>query len=146
MIAQGRQAGRFFTKCGLLFERTHREVDKDDDSCGTSSSDDEPKTEKLYDIFQPKITTLPARLGFAPDLLESYLKGASTTSTAKTIFSAGSDTELTSRRGMFVDFVRYLLTIDPESRPTAALALQHPWMQYAASLSEADIHYPTPSD
>jgi serine/threonine protein kinase len=47
---------------------------------------------------------------------------------------------------MFVDFVGYLLTIDPESRPTAAQALHHPWMQYAASLSDADIRYPKSSE
>jgi serine/threonine protein kinase len=146
MIVQGRQAGRFFTKCGLLFERTHREVEKDDDdSKGTSSSEDEPKTETLYDIFQPKITTLAARLGLDSDVLESYRKDSATASKGKTLFSAERYSEQ-SRRGMFVDFVRCLLTIDPESRPTAAQALQHPWMQYAASLSDTDIRYPTSSE
>lgn len=29
----------------------------------------------------------------------------------------------------FVQFIQYLLTIDPERRPTAIEALQHPWLQ-----------------
>ena len=27
------------------------------------------------------------------------------------------------------DFLLYLLTVDPQERPTAELALQHPWLQ-----------------
>lgn len=139
MIAQGRQAGRFFTKCGLLFERAHREPD--DDAGSAASSDDEPKGEPHYDIFQPKTTTLAARLGFDSDVLAEY-RNETVASAAKRIFSGDRPSEL-RRRGMFVDFVRQLLTIDPESRPTAAQALQHPWMQYAASLTEDDIMYPS---
>lgn len=29
----------------------------------------------------------------------------------------------------FLDFLAALLTIDPERRPTAAQALQHPWLR-----------------
>lgn len=29
----------------------------------------------------------------------------------------------------FLDFLACLLTLDPEKRPTAALALQHPWLR-----------------
>ncbi len=29
----------------------------------------------------------------------------------------------------FVDFVAYLLSVDPSNRPTAEAALQHPWLQ-----------------
>lgn len=29
----------------------------------------------------------------------------------------------------FVDFVQYLLSIDPATRPSAESALQHPWLQ-----------------
>ncbi|KAF7830939.1 dual specificity tyrosine-phosphorylation-regulated kinase 2-like isoform X2 [Senna tora] len=29
---------------------------------------------------------------------------------------------------MFIDFVRYLLSINPQTRPTATQALQHPWL------------------
>jgi serine/threonine protein kinase len=47
------------------------------------------------------------------------------------------------RRAMFADFIRQLLTIDPDTRPTAAEALKHPWIQYASSLSEDDVKYPS---
>ena len=40
---------------------------------------------------------------------------------------------------MFTDFVSQLLTIDPDGRPTAEEALKHPWMQYAATLTEAEL-------
>lgn len=33
------------------------------------------------------------------------------------------------------DFLLYLLTVDPQERPTAEVALQHPWLQQ---------QYPTP--
>ena len=29
-----------------------------------------------------------------------------------------------------IDFLQHLLTIDPEKRPTAETALQHPWLQH----------------
>jgi serine/threonine protein kinase len=46
-------------------------------------------------------------------------------------------------QALFTDLVRKLLTIDPEARPTAAEALDHPAMLYAANLTEADIKYPS---
>ena len=30
----------------------------------------------------------------------------------------------------FVEFIRFLLTVDPDKRPTAAEALEHPWMSF----------------
>lgn len=30
----------------------------------------------------------------------------------------------------FIDFIAFLLTVDPRQRPTAEVALQHPWLQY----------------
>lgn len=45
---------------------------------------------------------------------------------------------------IFLDFIRQLLTIDPELRPTAEQALEHPWMKYAETLDENDILYPRP--
>ena len=30
----------------------------------------------------------------------------------------------------FVEFIRFLLTIDPDKRPTASEALNHPWMSF----------------
>jgi serine/threonine protein kinase len=44
---------------------------------------------------------------------------------------------------MFTDFVSKLLTIDPDARPTADEALKHPWMNYAATLTEEQIKYPS---
>ena len=93
MIATGRQSRTYFTKTGLVYER---EEDVD-----------------AVDIFQPKETSLSARLGNPND-------------------------------EVFLDFIRQLLTIDPELRPTAAQALEHPWMKYAEDLTEDDIVYPQP--
>ncbi|KAL1348280.1 hypothetical protein AAHE18_07G069000 [Arachis hypogaea] len=31
---------------------------------------------------------------------------------------------------MFIDFVRYLLSINPKRRPTARQALKHPWLSH----------------
>ena len=131
MIAQGRQSGRFFATSGLLFEKVSSS-DKEDSDHSDESGDEEssePKREYV-DIFQPKTTTLSARLGFSADLLERY----------------DSSAELSreeSRQALFVDFVRKLLTIDPDVRPTACQALQHPWMRFAESLTEESIRYPS---
>jgi serine/threonine protein kinase len=46
------------------------------------------------------------------------------------------------KQAVFVDFVRSLLTIDPDKRPSAVEVLKHPWMEYAATLTEDDIKYP----
>jgi serine/threonine protein kinase len=31
---------------------------------------------------------------------------------------------------MFIDFVSYLLNVNPKRRPTARQALKHPWLSY----------------
>jgi len=118
LIAKGRQSGQFFTASGLLYEKT----DPDDESHDGSMSSHE---EDSYNIFQPKTTTMAARLGFEPDLLEK--------------------TDLLPEEeecAMFVDFVRQLLTIDPDARPTAEEALRHPWILSSYQLTEEDIKYP----
>lgn len=135
MIAQGRQSSRFFTKSGLLYE-----VVDDPDREGSKSapgpnddSDDESSSTQ-FDIFQPKKTRLSSRLEFSADLMDGFSKD--------TYKKTSMDTE----RGeeiMFTDFVGQLLTIDPDGRPTAEEALNHPWMQYAATLTEEDIKYPS---
>ena len=64
-------------------------------------------------------------LGFDPDLLEK--------------------TDLQPKEeecAMFVDFVRQMLTIDPDARPTAEEALRHPWILSSYQLTEDDIRYP----
>eukprot|EP00522_Entomoneis_paludosa_P007712 CAMPEP_0172440342 /NCGR_PEP_ID=MMETSP1065-20121228/988_1 /TAXON_ID=265537 /ORGANISM="Amphiprora paludosa, Strain CCMP125" /LENGTH=1147 /DNA_ID=CAMNT_0013189131 /DNA_START=110 /DNA_END=3553 /DNA_ORIENTATION=- len=128
MIAQGRQSGRFFMRCGLLFEKL-----SGDDSSHHSESDeeDESSDKKRYvDVFQPKVTTISSRLGFAPDLMMRYDSGTKLSREE-------------NRQAIFVDFVRKLLIIDPEKRPTASEALEHPWMKYAESLTEEEIKYPS---
>jgi serine/threonine protein kinase len=45
-------------------------------------------------------------------------------------------------RALFVDFVSKLLTVDPDKRPTADEALEHPWILSGYNLSEDDLKYP----
>ncbi|GAX29358.1 hypothetical protein FisN_16Hh206 [Fistulifera solaris] len=104
--------------------------DSDDSQSGNDRSSNGSESESYhFDIFQPKKTTLAARLGFAADLMRDYDAGKQLSREQK-------------KQAVFVDFVRSLLTIDPEKRPTAEEALKHPWMEYAATLTEADIKYP----
>ncbi len=142
MIAQGRQSGRFFTKSGLLYETVdgseRGDVPKsapgphDDDN--NNNEDEEFHTAMQFDIFQPKQTRLCSRLGFDADLMDDF-----DLETSKTKFR-----NLERRhQQLFTDFVRGLLTIDPDGRPSAQEALQHPWMQYAATLTEEAVKYPS---
>ena len=127
MILNGRQSGRFFTRCGLLYEK----LEGDDSShSGGSDEDSAAERKRFVDIFQPKDTTLSSRLGFAPDLLTRYDSGVKLSKEE-------------TRQAIFVDFVRQLLIVDPDRRPTAEQALKHPWMKHAASLSEDEIKYPS---
>lgn len=136
MIAQGRQSARFFAKCGLLFEKvvndTSDNTDRSNSISDESSYDDQDESRRrvYIDIFQPKTTTLAARLGFAPDLMDKFDNRA----------QLSSDEQ---RQALFCDLIRKLLTIDPEIRLTATEALNHPAMLYAATLSEADVKYPS---
>lgn len=129
MIAQGRQSGRFFTKSGLLYEV----VDSTEGHRAPGPHDDDSENKNvLFDIFQPKTTRFAARLGFSEWLMDGF-DG-----------SNYSDFDLKQRkRIMMTDFVSKLLTIDPDARPTAEEALQHPWMHYAATLTEEQIKYPS---
>ena len=124
MIDQGRQSAAFFTRSGLLFEKVESKSESDDTEEG------DRRSRSSYDIFQPKRTTLAARLGFEEDLMLKFDAGMNLSREQK-------------KQAVFVDFVRSLLTIDPDRRPTAAEALQHPWMEYAATLTEADVKYPS---
>ena len=123
MIDKGRNCHRIFTDSGLIYEKilSSDDVDEEDSSHGSSSSEN---TEKFFfRVYQPKTTTIAARLGFDEDLLDQPLSG---------------DDE---NRALFIDFVRKLLTIDPDKRPTAAEALDHPWIKSSLDLSEEDILY-----
>lgn len=118
MIAQGRQSNRFFSKAGLLYEL----VEPEEHTSSAASNREDPE---LFDVFQPKRTTIASRLGYDPKVLQR----------------AGSSDE--QDQVMFVDFCQSLLTVDPDSRPTAAEALQHPWIVTGESLTEEDIKYPS---
>jgi len=76
MLHTGRYSHRFFTRTGHTYERS--------------------PTSGQYQIIQPKITSLSARVK-------------------------------TTDPG-FLHFLRALLTVDPQKRPTAEQALGHPWL------------------
>lgn len=132
MVTQGRQSSRFFTKCGLLYEKVPQEGSENHEASSDESNNDEDDSKQptLIDIFQPKHTTVAARLGFAPDLMNKFVDGY--------ILSREE-----RRQAVFCDLIRKLLTIDPEIRLTAAEALDHPAMLYAATLTESDVKYPS---
>lgn len=135
MIAQGRQCGRFFTKSGLLYEVVGQSDDEEGLSITPPAPDDEDsksdaELERVeFDIFQPKSTQLSSRLGFDSNLMDD----------------CGRENTPAERKleQMFTDFVAKLLTIDPDNRPTAEEALRHPYMLYAASLTDDQIKYPS---
>eukprot|EP00957_Ditylum_brightwellii_P097151 7398731-Ditylum_brightwellii.AAC.1 len=121
LIAQGRHSGRFFTPSGLLYEKAEC---SDDDSDAHKSSSSVLDFDDA-DINGPKVTSLAARLGFDADLMEQR---------------RGTLEE--EDKALFVDFLRSLLSIDPDSRPSAAEALKHPWILSGMDLTERDIKYP----
>jgi len=128
MVETGRQSGQFFTPSGLLYEK----IDVDDENenrmsqSGTMSEDDSSHVQDyVFNVFQPKMTTMSARLGFEPNLLEKRNK-------------TWEDEE----RALFVDFVKKLLTIDPDHRPSASEALDHPWILSGYNVSEEELKYP----
>lgn len=126
MVEQGRQSGQFFTPTGLLYEKA--DVDDESDRNTTANTFDEDSMDgdnELFHVFQPKITTMAARLGLDPNLMEKK--------------RANWEEE---EKALFVDFVTKLLTIDPEKRPTADEALLHPWILSGYNVSEEDLKNP----
>ena len=124
MVKQGKYSKRFFSEGGLIFQEAERANDDSDlqeedikNSKSLSFDEDDDDEDHFY-ILQPKITTLSERLGFKASI------------------------ELSNEEIMFVDFIRTLLTIDPNERPTATEALQHPWILQSFELDESDIEYP----
>jgi serine/threonine protein kinase len=131
MVAQGRQSNRFFTKSGLLYEAvdlSEGETPSGKESAGSLDLDEEDDSQRLerFDVFQPKVTTLAARLGFTANLMD-----------------VSTPTPEEKEQAQFVDFCRCLLTIDPDLRPSAAQALEHPWIVAASTLTEENIKYPS---
>ncbi|KAK9803910.1 hypothetical protein WJX72_004019 [[Myrmecia] bisecta] len=78
MVRKGRYAHRFYTRAGVIYERSARTG--------------------RYERLKPKRSSIKFRL-------------------------PGSDEG-------FLDFLRYLLAVDPFKRPTAEEALSHPWLTY----------------
>ncbi|KAL9181246.1 hypothetical protein ACHAXT_010051 [Thalassiosira profunda] len=122
MIAKGRNSHRIFTDSGLIYEKTS--TDEDVDESNRSGDDDDNSDKVIYNVFQPKMTTVAARLGFAEDFMDQP-----------------NLSEDDQKRALFIDFVSKLLTIDPDARPTAAEALDHPWITSSLDLTEEDIRY-----
>jgi len=135
MIAQGRQCSRYFTKSGLLYEVVGQSDGEETESVNPPAPDDEESdsTSELhrvqFDIFQPKNTKLSSRLGFDANLMDDY--GMKNTPEERKL------------QQIFTDFVARLLTIDPDGRPSAKEALNHPYMIYAESLTDDQIKYPS---
>lgn len=110
MIDNGRQSGHFFTPTGLLYERIENDEDNSSDPDASASYEEESNEESRFHVFQPKTTTMAERLGFDSDLLHRNRR-----------------TWEEDEKALFVDFVTKLLTIDPNKRPNADEALEHPW-------------------
>lgn len=128
MIEEGRQSGQFFTPTGLLYEK----VESDDNSAirmntSTSFTDDDSVSgeNSLFNVLQPKTTTMAERLGFDPNLMNTKRK-----------------TWEEDEKALFTDFVTKLLTVDPDKRPSAEEALEHPWILSGFNLTEEDLKYP----
>lgn len=125
MIDKGRNCHRIFTDSGLIYEKISSSDDNDVDEDNSHGSSSSTNTEKFFfHVYQPKTTTIAARLGFDEDLLDQP--------------NLSNDDK---NRAFFIDFVRKLLTIDPDTRPTAAEALDHPWIKSSLDLTEDDIYY-----
>lgn len=123
MIENGRQSDHFFTPTGLLYEKN--EVDEELHPDSSRSFTEEDSDESFFNIYQPKTTTMAERLGFDADLM-----------------SRSRHTWEEDEKALFVDFVTKLLTVDPDKRPTADEALEHPWILSGFNLSEDDLRYP----
>mmetsp|Transcript_1923 Transcript_1923/g.4119 ORF Transcript_1923/g.4119 Transcript_1923/m.4119 type:complete len:1435 (-) Transcript_1923:42-4346(-) len=130
-MLEGREAGRYFTNTSLLYEKVYvRQQDEDEEeevSDRRSTTSDEDC--EYFEILVPKMTTLSARLGFDPDLMEQKERSANQ-----------------EERALFTDFVGCLLSIDPAVRPNATEALNHPWILSGLHLSNDDVKYPPEDD
>lgn len=128
MIDEGRQSGQFFTPTGLLYEKMDSESDSGvhmNTSASFQDSESDTDYDTLFNILQPKTTTMAERLGFDANLMTSKRK-----------------TWEEDEKALFTDFVTKLLTIDPQKRPSAEEALEHPWILSGFNLTEEDLKYP----
>mmetsp|Transcript_3651 Transcript_3651/g.6895 ORF Transcript_3651/g.6895 Transcript_3651/m.6895 type:complete len:764 (+) Transcript_3651:318-2609(+) len=128
MIDEGRQSGQFFTPTGLLYEKVYTDDDSGvhmNPSSSFQDSESDADDNAVFNILQPKTTTMAERLGFDANLMTSKRK-----------------TWEEDEKALFTDFVTKLLTIDPKKRPSADEALEHPWILSGFNLTEEDLKYP----
>ena len=116
VLRAGKETPAFFTANNIVYDRigpnssTGPGSGNGERRHGWNRRDPMDRDETLV-LIHPKKTTLGARL---------HLKG----------YPDGSDED------MALDFVRYMLDLDPLTRPTAADVLQHPWLHDADHINE----------
>lgn len=113
MTKDGKYSKKLFLECGLLFEKEDEEKVSNHEKEG----DDDNCDETYFTVYQPKSTTLAERLGFDPD-------------------------HTSKEQTLFIHFVKSLLTTDPELRPTAREALEHPWIVMGRRYGLEELEYP----
>jgi len=154
MLAAGKETQKYFTLSNIVYDRAPEGQGGSSGRGGAGGEDDDDDDEDEagggggFVLIYPKKTSLEARLHMLPSQ-RYYLNAASslssplslreTSATAPPPASQVSDEEA----DLFVDFVRQLLCIDPNKRPTASQALAHPWLAGAddfdlAALNEAE--------
>jgi serine/threonine protein kinase len=90
-------------------------------------------------LIYPKKTSLPARLHCTP--VRSAPSSSSRNDDNNNIENNNNDNDdnndnndennwkLSKEDRLFVDFVRYMLHLDPTKRPSAVEAMKHPWFE-----------------
>ena len=70
MIARGRNSHRIFTESGLIYEKVSSRDDVEKGRDNSDDDDDEKLEKTVFNVFQPKMTTVAARLGFEEDFMD----------------------------------------------------------------------------
>ena len=128
MKENGKKSSTFFLPSGLICERIHLKAEEEAAAANSKALKSDRRrltkeqSEKLlrkyqcYDVYRPKQTSLEERLGLHDTQDESEI--------------------------LFVDFLKKMLSLDPEERPTARDALNHPWIRsWGESLDESAFRY-----
>jgi serine/threonine protein kinase len=102
MMKEGRLVSNFFTREGLIYQEAVASGEGGDDQ--SEASKEQSKQKK--------------RRGADDDLKIHILVAKKSTLKART----------KCEDPYFLDFVRWLLEIDPTKRPSAKEAMQHPWL------------------
>lgn len=106
MMKEGRLVSNFFTREGLIYQEA-KDGDKDDDE-SKSKSDSEMRVKKKKQSQA------------SDEELKIHILVSKKTTLKKRMNDCPD--------AAFVDFVRWLLEVDPLKRPTAREALTHPWL------------------